>query len=173
MRRTISASCLKTRGTPEAPVGTVNSVRLSPEGLTFAADKPAALTLSYANCPLLGQLLPKRIAYTTDLLAILSYVVSLDDLIAVGAAGPADLAAQPDHPDMHPDPEGRRDRGLYDRVGARRVRALVEEAQAAGHPEHVGVDGKRRPSQGEGQDARGGLGPHAGERDEVVTDPGR
>ena len=59
----------------EAPVGTVNSVRFGPEGLQFAAGKPATLTLSYANCPLLGSLLPKRIAYTTDLLSILSYVI--------------------------------------------------------------------------------------------------
>jgi hypothetical protein len=66
--------------TVEAPVGTVNSVRLLPEGLRFAAGKPARLTLSYANCPITGQLLPKRIAYTTDLLEILSYVLSLDDL---------------------------------------------------------------------------------------------
>jgi hypothetical protein len=73
--------------TAEAPVGTVNSVRLSPDGLTFAAGKPASLTLSYSNCPLVGQLLPKRIAYTTDLLAILSYVVSLDDLIAKRVTG--------------------------------------------------------------------------------------
>jgi hypothetical protein len=67
--------------TGEAPVGTVNSVRLFPEGLQFAAGKPAQLTLSYANCPLLGSLLPKRIAYTTDLLQILSYVLSVDDLL--------------------------------------------------------------------------------------------
>jgi len=67
--------------TAEAPVGTVNSVRFGPEGLQFAAGKPAALTLSYANCPLLGSLLPKRIAYTTDLLSILSYVTSADDLL--------------------------------------------------------------------------------------------
>ena len=65
----------------EAPVATVNSVRLQPEGLQFAAGKPATLTLSYANCSLLGSLLPKRIAYTSDLLAILSYVPSLDDLL--------------------------------------------------------------------------------------------
>jgi hypothetical protein len=73
--------------TAEAPVGTVNSVRLSPEGLTFAAGKPATLTLSYANCPLVGQVLPKRIAYTTDLLAILSYVLSVDDLLTKRVSG--------------------------------------------------------------------------------------
>ena len=86
---TIPAGALSTSVliTAEAPVGTVNSVRLSPEGLTFATGKPAKLTLSYANCPLLGQLLPKRIAYTTDLLAILSYVISLDDLIGQRVTG--------------------------------------------------------------------------------------
>jgi len=86
---TIPAGALSTpvQITAEAPVGTVNSVQLSPEGLTFAAGKPASLTLSYANCPLLGQLLPKRIAYTTDLLAILSYVVSVDDLLAKRVSG--------------------------------------------------------------------------------------
>ena len=71
----------------EAPVGTVNSVQLQPEGLQFAAGKPATLTLSYANCPLLGSLLPKRVAYTTDLLAILSYVPSLDDLLGRKVSG--------------------------------------------------------------------------------------
>jgi hypothetical protein len=88
-RLTIPAGALSTavQITAEAPVGTVNSVRLTPEGLTFAAGKPATLTLSYANCPLLGQLLPKRIAYTTDLLAILSYVMSVDDLIAKRVSG--------------------------------------------------------------------------------------
>jgi hypothetical protein len=67
--------------TAEAPIGAVNSVRFGPEGLQFAAGKPATLTLSYANCPLLGSVLPKRIAYTTDLLSILSYVISVDDLV--------------------------------------------------------------------------------------------
>jgi len=71
----------------EAPVGTVNSVRLYPEGLQFAAGRPARLTLSYANCPLLGRLLPKRIAYTTDLLEILSYVLSVDDFLGKKVTG--------------------------------------------------------------------------------------
>jgi hypothetical protein len=73
--------------TAEAPVGQVNSVKLMPEGLQFAPGKPATLTLSYANCPLLGRVLPKRIAYTTDLLAILSYVLSVDDLLAKKVTG--------------------------------------------------------------------------------------
>jgi len=57
---------------------TVNAVRFKPEGLSFRY--PAALTMSYANCNLLGSLLPKRIAYTTDQLRILEYLLSLDDL---------------------------------------------------------------------------------------------
>jgi hypothetical protein len=73
--------------TGDAPVGTVNSVRLYPEGLRFAEGKPARLTLSYGNCPLLGRLLPKRIAYTTDLLQILSYVLSVDDLLSKKVTG--------------------------------------------------------------------------------------
>jgi hypothetical protein len=73
--------------TGEAPVGTVNSVQLYPEGLRFASGKPARLTLSYANCPLAGRLLPKRIAYTTDLLQILTYVLSVDDLLHAKVTG--------------------------------------------------------------------------------------
>ena len=64
--------------TAEAPSDTVNSVRLLPHGLAFAPGKPARLTLSYANCSLVGQLLPKRIVYTTDLLQILQWLISLD-----------------------------------------------------------------------------------------------
>ena len=73
--------------TAEAPSERVNSVRLLPEGLVFAPGKPARLTLSYANCPLLGRLLPKRIAYTDDLLSILSYVLSADDLLGRKVTG--------------------------------------------------------------------------------------
>lgn len=69
----------------DAPVGTVNSVRLFPEGLRFA--QPAALTMSYANCNLLGLLLPKRIAYTTDALQILQYLLSLDNLLTKQVTG--------------------------------------------------------------------------------------
>lgn len=64
-----------------APSDSVNSVMLQPEGLTFAPGKPARLTLDYSNCPLLGRLLPKRIAYTTDLLDILQLLPSIDDLL--------------------------------------------------------------------------------------------
>jgi hypothetical protein len=62
-----------------APSDHVVSVRFAPEGLRFA--RPARLTLSYAHCPVLPRLLPKRIAYTNELLAILELLVSLDDLV--------------------------------------------------------------------------------------------
>lgn len=68
-----------------APSDTVNRVRFQPEGLTFAY--PARLTMSYANCPLLGQLLPKRIAYTTDDLVVLEYLLSIDNLWAQQVTG--------------------------------------------------------------------------------------
>jgi len=64
--------------TAVAPSDTVNAVRFGPTGLTF--DRPASLTLSYANCSLVARLLPKRIAYTTDDLRILEYLPSLDIL---------------------------------------------------------------------------------------------
>ena len=64
---------------------TVNSVRFAPEGLQFA--RPAALSMTYANCSLLGRLLPKRIAYTTDNLRILSYLLSLDNLFSKQVTG--------------------------------------------------------------------------------------
>jgi hypothetical protein len=62
-----------------APSDHVVSVRFAPEGLRFA--RPARLTLSYAHCPLLPRLLPKRIAYTNELLTILELLVSVDDLV--------------------------------------------------------------------------------------------
>jgi hypothetical protein len=63
----------------------VNAVKFQPQGLQF--QKPAALTMSYANCSLLGKLLPKRIAYTTDGLQILYYLVSLDNLFGKYVTG--------------------------------------------------------------------------------------
>lgn len=61
----------------------VNSVRLSPEGLTFA--KPARLTLSYSNCSSL--LLLKQVVYTDDRLSILELMPSLDNIIAQTVTG--------------------------------------------------------------------------------------
>jgi hypothetical protein len=67
--------------TADAPSDTVNSIRFEPQGLQFEAGHPARLTMSYANCPLLAKLLPKRIAYTTDLLQILEVLLSLDNVL--------------------------------------------------------------------------------------------
>lgn len=63
--------------TAVAPSSTTRYVRFEPSGLTFS--QPAALTLSYANCGLVTVLFPRRVAYTTDLLGILSYLVSVDN----------------------------------------------------------------------------------------------
>ena len=54
--------------------GSANSVRFSPEGLSF--KRAARLTMSYQNC--LVVLLPKRIVYTTEKLEVLEVLRSLD-----------------------------------------------------------------------------------------------
>ncbi len=75
--------------TMTAPTGMgVNAVRFQPEGLKFS--RSAALTMSYANCNLLGKLLPKRIAYTDDNLNILYYLLSLDNLLQKRVTGKVD-----------------------------------------------------------------------------------
>ena len=65
--------------------GPVNAVRFEPAGLQFR--RTAYLTMSYANCDLLGSLAPKRIAYTTDALDILEYLRGADDLFARHVTG--------------------------------------------------------------------------------------
>lgn len=76
------------RITAEIPTDPVASVRFGPAGLRFA--KPAAVTLSYGHCGGLGMLLPKQVAYTTDLLAILELLRSSDDLRAKKVTGKLD-----------------------------------------------------------------------------------
>lgn len=66
----------------------VNAVRFAPEGLRF--ERPASLTMSYSNCNLLGWLLPKRIAYTTERLQILYYLLSLDNIFSKRVTGRVD-----------------------------------------------------------------------------------
>jgi hypothetical protein len=56
--------------------GDHNAVRFSPAGLEF--EESAYLTMSYANCDLLGRLLPKRIAYVDGDWDILYYLLSFD-----------------------------------------------------------------------------------------------
>ena len=64
---------------------TVNRVHFEPEGLQFL--QPASLTMSYANCDTFGSLIPKNIAFTTDLLAILEILKSWDDHSAQTVTG--------------------------------------------------------------------------------------
>lgn len=63
----------------------VNAVQFKPAGLQF--QTPAALTMSYANCSLAGNLLPKHIAYTTDNLQILYYLLSVTNLVGQTVTG--------------------------------------------------------------------------------------
>ena len=74
--------------TAYAPSDDVNSVQFSPSGLEF--DRSAWLTMSYANCSLLGVLLPKRIAYTSNLLDILYYILSIDNIFTRQVTGKVD-----------------------------------------------------------------------------------
>lgn len=75
-----------TQITMTAPTGLgVNAVKFQPAGLQFRT--PAVLTMSYANCSLLGKILPKRIAYTDDHLNILYYLLSLDNLLSKYVTG--------------------------------------------------------------------------------------
>lgn len=66
----------------------VNSVDFGPDGLRF--ERPVALTMSYANCPLVRNILPKRIAYTSDALRILALLRSFDNLLARQVTAPVD-----------------------------------------------------------------------------------
>jgi len=67
-----------TRITMTAPTGRgVNEVKFEPEGLQF--DRPASLTMSYANCSSRGRNVPKGIAYTDDDLDIRNHLPSSDN----------------------------------------------------------------------------------------------
>jgi len=67
----------------------INAVHFEPDGLDF--DRPAALTMSYSNCSLLGKLLPKRIAYTDDDYEKIYYFLrSLDDIFSKRVTGRID-----------------------------------------------------------------------------------
>lgn len=63
----------------------VNAVEFAPAGLQFS--RPATLSMGYSNCNLLGTLAPKRIAYTTDNLEILYFILSLDNVFAKRVTG--------------------------------------------------------------------------------------
>ena len=89
---TIPAGALDTwtRITMSAPTGhRINAVHFEPDGLRF--DRPAALTMSYANCNLLGKIVPKRIAYTDDdYEKIYYFLLSLDNILSKQVTGRVD-----------------------------------------------------------------------------------
>jgi len=60
-------------------------VRFQPEGLQF--KKKTTLTMSYAGCSLLSQLLPKKIVYVGDDLSILELIKSVDDILSKKVTG--------------------------------------------------------------------------------------
>jgi hypothetical protein len=61
-----------------APSDTVNRIEFQPEGLVF--QRPASLTMSYANCNASRATRPKHVAYVNDSLAILEVEPSVDDI---------------------------------------------------------------------------------------------
>jgi hypothetical protein len=71
--------------TAYAPSDKYNRVEFSPHGLQF--DRSASLTMSYANCNLLGSLMPKHIAYVDQDLNILYLLQSVDNLLARKVTG--------------------------------------------------------------------------------------
>jgi hypothetical protein len=71
--------------TAVAPSDSVNRAQFSPAGLQF--QQPASLTMSYANCGVVGALVPRQIAYTTDLLAIIQYLGGVDDILGQTVTG--------------------------------------------------------------------------------------
>lgn len=73
------------RITGYAPSDDVNRVRFWPHGLDF--DRPAALTMSYANCDLVSTLVPKQIAYIDDDLSILYLLPSIDNVLTQKVTG--------------------------------------------------------------------------------------
>lgn len=88
---TIPAGALESRVTITGSIVTgrkVNAVHFEPDGLQF--ERSAYLSMSYANCNLLGSLAPKRIAYVTPGLDILSYLLSLDNLWTKRVTGRVD-----------------------------------------------------------------------------------
>lgn len=82
------ALAVRTRIRGEIVTDTVNSVRLYPHGLVF--ERPARLTMSYANCNIVSTLLPKRIAYVSERLTILEFLLSLDDVLRKKVTGQVD-----------------------------------------------------------------------------------
>jgi hypothetical protein len=71
--------------TAVAPSDIVNRVVFQPSGLVFRV--PATLTMSYANCGPIAQLLPIQVAYVDNLLQILYFVPSVDQRQSESVSG--------------------------------------------------------------------------------------
>jgi hypothetical protein len=84
---TVPAGALRSSVTISAyaPSDKYNQIEFQPSGLQFS--RPASLTMSYANCSLLGDLLPKHIAYVDEHLNILSLLLSVDNLLTQKVTG--------------------------------------------------------------------------------------
>lgn len=74
--------------TAVAPSDTVNRVVFQPAGLEF--EEPASLTMAYGNCKQAPVPMPRRIAYTDDLLVILEFIQSVDNLATQRVTGRID-----------------------------------------------------------------------------------
>lgn len=68
--------------------GNRRAITFAPHGLEF--ERSAYLTMSYDGCSTLGLLLPKRIAYTNDVFAILEFLLSVDNLLTQRVTGRVD-----------------------------------------------------------------------------------
>lgn len=73
--------------TATAPAGKVVEVKFKPHGLKFS--KKTYLTMSYRDCGLVGQLLP-RIAYVDENLNILEVLLSVPNVLRQTVTGPTD-----------------------------------------------------------------------------------
>ena len=84
---TVPAGALSSNVTITASLSadTINAITFQPEGLQFA--RPASLTMSYANCNIVGILLPKHIAYTNDNYVILEILASIDNIFTRKVTG--------------------------------------------------------------------------------------
>jgi hypothetical protein len=74
--------------TATAPSVPRREVQFQPHGLQF--EEKATLTMSYAQCSLVAQLIPKKIVYVDDNLNILELLLSLDNFLAKKVTGKLD-----------------------------------------------------------------------------------
>jgi hypothetical protein len=71
--------------TAVAPSDTINAVQFQPAGLHF--NVKASLVMSYANCGIVGALLPQNVVYVDSSLNILDVLPSLTDPLSQTVTG--------------------------------------------------------------------------------------